>query len=250
MKTQAAVLYGPDQSFQVQEIELDEPKSGEVLVRLAATGLCHSDWHAVTGDLPVYYPIVCGHEGAGVVEQVGPGVTETGGIEPGDHVILTFIPSCGRCRFCSMGLTMLCDLGASILAGPQLDGSFRMHADGQDLGQFCLISTYSEYTVCPVASCVVIPKDLPLEKVCLVGCGVPTGFGSAVNAADVQPGETVAIFGIGGVGINAVQGAAHGGAARVVAWIWSTSSWRWRRRWARPTPSTPATRTRSSASWS
>lgn len=218
VRTRAAVLYEAGQPFQVQEIELDEPKAGEVLVHIAATGLCHSDWHAVTGDLArLYYPVVLGHEGAGVVERVGPGVTETSGIKPGDHVILTFIPSCGRCRFCSMGQTMLCDLGANILAGPQLDGSFRMHADGADLGQFCLISTFSEYTVCPVASCVVIPEDLPLDKVCLVGCGVPTGFGSAVNRADVQPGETVAIFGIGGVGINAVQGAAIKGAARIVA---------------------------------
>lgn len=221
MKSQAAVLYGADtedkEPFKVREIEVDEPKAGEVRIHLAATGLCHSDWHAVTGDLPVYYPMVCGHEGAGVVDQVGAGVSETSGIEPGDHVILTFIPSCGRCRFCSQGLTMLCDLGAGILAGPQVDGTFRMHADGQDLGQFCMISTYSEYTTVPLASCVKIPKDLPLDKVCLIGCGVPTGFGSAVNAADVRPGETAVVFGIGGVGINAIQGAAAAGAAKVVA---------------------------------
>ncbi|MDI3341146.1 MAG: NDMA-dependent alcohol dehydrogenase [Sphaerobacter sp.] len=215
MKTRAAVLYGPNQRFQIEEIELDEPKAGEVLVHLAATGLCHSDWHLVTGDLPVNYPIVAGHEGAGVVEQVGPGVTE---VKPGDHVILTFIPSCGRCRWCSSGLTMLCDLGANILQGQQLDSTYRMHTqNGQDLGQMCLISTFSEWTVCPVASVVPIPHDLPLDKVCLVGCGVPTGFGAAVNRADVQPGETVAIFGIGGVGINAVQGAAVKGAAKVIA---------------------------------
>jgi len=215
MKTRAAVLYGTNQPFQIEEIELDDPKEGEVLVHLAASGLCHSDWHLVTGDLPVNYPIVAGHEGAGVVEKVGPGVTA---VKPGDHVILTFIPSCGRCRWCSSGLTMLCDLGAGILQGQQLDGTYRMrNKDGQGLGQMCLISTFSEWTVCPVASVVPISKDLPLDKVCLVGCGVPTGFGAAVNRADVQPGETVVIFGIGGVGINAVQGAAVKGAAKVIA---------------------------------
>lgn len=215
MKTRAAVLYGTNQPFQIEEIELDDPKEGEVLVHLVASGLCHSDWHLVTGDLPVNYPIVAGHEGAGVVEKVGPGVTA---VKPGDHVILTFIPSCGRCRWCSSGLTMLCDLGAGILQGQQLDGTYRMrNKDGQGLGQMCLISTFSEWTVCPVASVVPISKDLPLDKVCLVGCGVPTGFGAAINRADVQPGETVAIFGIGGVGINAVQGAAVKGAAKVIA---------------------------------
>ena len=216
MKTRAAVLYGANQPFKVEEIELDEPKIGEVLVRLTATGLCHSDWHLVTGDMgPLRYPIVGGHEGGGIVEKVGPGVTR---VKPGDHVILSFIPSCGQCRFCSMGLSMLCDRGAGILDGRQLDGTFRMHTGGgEDVGQMSLISTFSEYTVCPADSCIIVDNDLPLDKVCLVGCGVPTGFGAAVNRADVQPGETVAIFGIGGVGINAVQGAALKGAAKVIA---------------------------------
>ncbi len=215
MKSRAAVLYGVGEPFKIEEIEVDEPKLGEVMVHLASSGLCHSDWHAVTGDLPTFYPIVCGHEGAGTVERVGEGVTS---VKPGDPVILTFIPSCGTCRFCSMGLTMLCDMGASILQGPQPDGTFRLHdPENRDLGQFCLLGTFSEYTVVPEASVVKIDNDLPLRTLSLVGCGVPTGFGSAVNRADVQPGETVAVFGIGGIGINAVQGANVGGAAKIIA---------------------------------
>ncbi|MFS8533053.1 NDMA-dependent alcohol dehydrogenase [Sphaerobacter thermophilus] len=215
MKTRAAVLYGLNEPFRVEEIELDDPKEGEVLVRLVATGLCHSDWHLVTGDIPMNFPVVGGHEGAGVVEKVGPGVTD---VKPGDHVILTFIPSCGKCRWCTSGLTMLCDLGAHIAQGQQLDGTFRMHTkDGEGIGQMCLLGTFSEWTVCPAASVIPVSKDLPLDKLCLVACGVPTGFGAAINRADVQPGETVAIFGIGGVGINAVQGAAVKGASKVIA---------------------------------
>jgi NDMA-dependent alcohol dehydrogenase len=216
MKSRAAVLYGPHQPFKVEEIEVDDPQSGEVLVHLAATGLCHSDYHMVTaeyGDLR--FPMIGGHEGAGIVEKVGSNVTH---LKAGDHVLLTFIPACGRCRFCSMGLSFLCDRGAGILAGQQLDGTFRMHnREGQDLGQFALISTFSEWTIVPEVSCVKVEPDLDLAKICIVGCCVPTGFGAAVNRADVQPGETVVIFGIGGVGINAVQGAAVNGAAKVIA---------------------------------
>ena len=217
MKSRAAVLYGAGQEFKVEEIELDDPKEGEVLLHLAATGLCHSDYHMVTGEWSenIYYPMVGGHEGAGIVEKVGPGVTR---VKPGDHVLLTFMPACGKCRFCSMGQSFICDRGAGLIAGPQMDGTFRMHnQEGQDLGQFCHISTFSEWTVAPEESIVPIPKGFDLEKLCVVGCCVPTGFGSAVNSADVQPGETVVIFGIGGVGINAVQGAAVNGASQVVA---------------------------------
>jgi S-(hydroxymethyl)glutathione dehydrogenase/alcohol dehydrogenase len=217
MKSRAAVIYGEGQEFKVEEIEVDDPKENEVLLHLAATGLCHSDYHMVTGEWTpnLYYPMVGGHEGAGVVEKVGPGVTR---VKPGDHVLLTFMPACGKCRFCSMGQSFICDRGAGVIAGPQLDGTFRMHnQEGQDLGQFCHISTLSEWTVAPVDSIVPIPEDFDMEKVCVVGCCVPTGFGSAVNSADVQPGETVVIFGIGGVGINAVQGAAVNGASKVVA---------------------------------
>lgn len=216
MKSRAAVLYGPGEEFKVEEIEVDDPKTGEVLVHIAASGLCHSDYHMVTGEFgPLHFPMIGGHEGAGVVEKVGEGVTR---VKEGDHVMLTFIPACGKCRFCSMGSSQLCDRGANILAGPQLDGTFRLHTEGgDDAGQFCLISTFSEYTVVPEDSIVPIEDDLDMTKVCIAGCCVPTGFGSAVNKADVQPGETVAVFGIGGIGINAIQGAAVGGAAKVIA---------------------------------
>lgn len=216
MKSRAAVLYGEGQEFEVEEIEVDDPKENEVLVHLAATGLCHSDYHMVTGEYgPLYFPMIGGHEGAGVVEKVGPGVTK---VEPGDHVLLTFIPACGQCRFCSMGMSFLCNKGAYIQLGPQLDGTFRMHGeDGQGLGQLCLTSTFSEYTVCPTDSIVRLEEDLPLDKVCILGCAVTTGFGSAVNRADIQPGESVVIFGTGGVGINCVQGAALSSASKIVA---------------------------------
>lgn len=216
MKSRAAVLYGEGQEFKVEEVEVDNPKENEVLVHLAASGLCHSDYHMVTGEYgPIHFPMIGGHEGAGVVEKVGPGVTR---MKPGDHILLTFIPACGKCRFCSMGMSPLCDKGANILLGPQMDGTFRMHTEGgEDAGQFCMISTFSEWTVVPEDSIVPLDEDLDLTKICIVGCCVPTGFGSAVNKADVQPGETVVIYGIGGVGINSVQGAAVNGAAKVVA---------------------------------
>ncbi|MCS7255538.1 MAG: NDMA-dependent alcohol dehydrogenase [Thermomicrobium sp.] len=214
MKSRAAVLYGPTRSFSIEEIEVDEPKEGEVLVKLVATGLCHSDWHFAKGQSPVRFPMVVGHEGAGIVEKVGPGVTE---VKPGDHVVLCYIPACGKCRWCLSGLAALCDRGILLTQGTQLDGTFRMHKDGQDIAQFALVSAFSEYTVCPVDSVIKIDPDLPLDRACLVGCAVPTGWGAAVNRARVRPGETVAIFGTGGVGMNAVQGAAMAGAEKVIA---------------------------------
>jgi S-(hydroxymethyl)glutathione dehydrogenase/alcohol dehydrogenase len=207
-------LYGPTRSFSIEEIDVDEPKEGEVLVKLVATGLCHSDWHFATGAAPVRFPMVVGHEGAGIVEKVGPGVSE---VQPGDHVVLCSIPACGKCRWCLSGLAALCDRGILLTQGAQLDGTFRFHKDGQDIAQFALVSAFSEYTVCPVDSVIKIDPDLPLDRACLVGCAVPTGWGAAVNRARVRPGETVAIFGTGGVGMNAVQGAALAGAEKVIA---------------------------------
>jgi S-(hydroxymethyl)glutathione dehydrogenase/alcohol dehydrogenase len=145
---------------------------------------------------------------------VGPGVTS---VAPGDHVVLQFIPGCGRCRWCASGKQNLCDSGAMILAGCQLDATFRMHKDGEDIGQMAMISTFSQYTVVPSISCVKIPDDIPLTSACLVGCGVPTGVGSAEVGANVRPGDVVIIMGIGGIGINAVQGAKHCGASRIIA---------------------------------
>ena len=161
------------------------------------------------------FPVIGGHEGAGEVVEVGPGVTN---LQPGDHVVFGFIPSCGRCPSCSTGHQNLCDLGAFLFAGRQVtDFTARHHARGQDLGLMCCNGTVGEYTVASEASCIKIENDIPLDKAALVGCGVTTGWGSAVYAADVQPGETVVVVGCGGVGMNAVQGAAMAGARHVVA---------------------------------
>lgn len=205
-------------AYEVIDLELDEPRQNEIQVRMVASGLCHSDDHLATGDIPVaVYPFAGGHEGAGVVEKIGPG---TVGFEEGDHVVFSFIPGCGRCRWCASGMQNLCDLGAGLLSGARFEDptSFRLHTtDGQPVGQMCGISTFVEHTVVSLHSAVKIDKDLPLDKVCLLGCGVGTGWGSAVNSAAVRPGDTVIVMGIGGIGINAVQGAAHAGASNVIA---------------------------------
>ena len=215
MKTKAAIIRGPGQDWEVTELELDPPKTGEVLVRFVASGLCHSDEHTRTGDLVGRLPLVGGHEGAGVVQEVGPGVTR---LTTGDHVICSFLPVCGHCRWCSTGKSNLCDLGAGILDGGLLDGTFRFHtADGEDVGGMCMLGTFSQYATVSENSCVKVDDDLPLDKVALIGCGVPTGWGSAVHAAQVEPGDTIVIYGIGGIGINSVQGAALAGARNVVA---------------------------------
>lgn len=214
MKTKAAVLWGLNQKWEVEELELDGPKENEVLVKLTASGLCHSDAHLVTGDMPMNLPVVGGHEGAGVVADVGPGVTE---VEVGDHVVLSFIPACGRCRPCAGGMSNLCEYGAAIMAGPQLDGTFRFHGRGQDIGQMCVVGTFSEYTVVPVFSVVKVDKDLPLDVAALVGCGVTTGYGAAVRTGQTQDGDTVVVMGVGGLGVNALQGASIAGARYVVA---------------------------------
>ena len=214
MKTRAAVLWGLHQKWEVEELDLDGPKEREVLVKLTASGLCHSDDHLVTGDMPTTLPVVGGHEGAGVVVDVGPGVSE---VETGDHVVLSFIPACGRCRACARGMSNLCDYGAAIMAGPQLDGTFRFHGRGQDIGQMCVLGTFSEYTVVPISSVVKVDNDIPLDKAALVGCGVTTGYGAAVRTGGTQDGETVVVMGVGGLGINAVQGASIAGARHVIA---------------------------------
>jgi S-(hydroxymethyl)glutathione dehydrogenase/alcohol dehydrogenase len=215
MKTRAAILWEVGKDWSVEEIDLDPPCSGEVLVRLVGSGLCHSDEHLVTGDLPFSLPIIGGHEGAGVIEEVGPGVHW---LARGDHVIFGFIPSCGRCPSCAAGQENLCDLGMYLGAGKQIsDHTARHHAHDTDLGLMCLLGTFAERTVVNEASCIKVDQDVPLDKACLLGCGVVTGWGSAVYAADVAPGEDVAIVGIGGIGINAVQGAKLAGAQRIFA---------------------------------
>lgn len=214
MKTSAAVLWGRHQTWEVEEVELDGPKQDEVMVQLTATGLCHSDDHISTGEMPMVLPAVGGHEGAGIVVEVGPGVTE---VAEGDPVVFSFVPSCGRCAPCAKGMGNLCVLGVALVAGPQLDGTYRFHARGQDLGQMCLLGTFCEYTVVPKSSVVKIDPTIPLDKAALVGCGVTTGYGSAVRTGGTRDGDTVVVMGVGGIGINAVQGARIAGARHIVA---------------------------------
>jgi S-(hydroxymethyl)glutathione dehydrogenase/alcohol dehydrogenase len=186
-----------------------------VRVKLASSGLCHSDDHALKDDLPVALPIVGGHEGAGVVEEVGPGVTR---LQPGDHVVMAFIPACGHCRWCASGNSVLCDYGAVIMSGlPIADGRPRTHARGRGLKRMSLLGTFSPYAVVHQDSCVKIDDDIPLELASLVGCGVTTGFGAAVNRAQVGPGDTVVVVGTGGLGSSAVQGSRIAGAETIVA---------------------------------
>jgi S-(hydroxymethyl)glutathione dehydrogenase/alcohol dehydrogenase len=221
VKTKAAILWERGGPWSVEEIELDPPKAGEVLVQIHASGMCHSDEHLVTGDLAGATPeppLIGGHEGAGVVLEVGPGVFS---VQPGDHVVFGFVPACGRCPSCASGHSNLCDMGAITATGMQLaDGTARHHSgSGQDLALgIGALGTFAHHTVVNEASCIKIEKDLPLDKACLLGCGVVTGWGSAVYAAQVEPGDTVAVVGCGGIGSNAVQGAKLAG-ARVVAAI-------------------------------
>jgi alcohol dehydrogenase (nicotinoprotein) len=213
MKTRAAVLREQGGPWEIEELDLDEPRAGEVRVRLMAAGLCHSDEHVRTGNRS-RLPLVGGHEGAGVVEAVGPRVTR---VAEGDHVVCSFIPVCGTCRYCSTGHQNLCDAGLNAGTGMFLDGTFRFHSGDDDLGGMCTLGTFSQHAVLSEWSCVKIEPDLPFDVAALVSCGVTTGWGSAVYAAGVKPGDTVAIFGIGGVGINAVQGAGFAGAKHVIA---------------------------------
>jgi len=213
MQTRSAIFYEGDNAWTVETLEIDEPRSGEVLVRMAASGICHSDDHALTGDIPrQYYPFCGGHEGAGVVEAIGPGVTA---VAVGDHVVSCFIPSCGRCKWCASGRQNLCDRGAGTLKGRQIDGTFRMHLDTMGVGAGT--STFTELTVTSERSLIAIPHDIDLTTACLLGCAVPTGWGAAVNGAAVSPGDIVIVMGVGGVGMNAVQGAWLAGAQRVIA---------------------------------
>ena len=215
MKTRGAIIRQSPSKWEIAELELETPRQGELILKMVASGLCHSDDHLTTGDLQAgTYPAAGGHEGAGIVHEVGP---NTPGYEVGDHVVTSFLPGCGRCRWCASGLQNLCDMGANTMNGCRPDGTFRLSMDGQPVAQMAGISTFCEYTLVDVASCVKVSKDIPLTTACLVGCGVGTGWGSVVNAAQAKPGQTIIVMGIGGIGINAVQGAAHSGASYVIA---------------------------------
>ncbi|MCB0956296.1 MAG: NDMA-dependent alcohol dehydrogenase [Ilumatobacteraceae bacterium] len=227
MKCRAAVLHGQDQRWQVEELTVDPPKAGEVLVQWKVAGLCHSDEHFITGDMvppaemleaagmPPFFPIIGGHEGSGVVVEVGPGVTS---VAVGDHVSASFIPSCGRCRYCSTGRQNLCDAGSGAMQGGMItDGTHRHFVGGEPVKLMAKLGTFAEYSCVAEASVIKVDTDLPLDAVALVSCGVATGWGSATKRAEVRPGDTVVVVGIGGIGINAVQGAAMAGAKRVIA---------------------------------
>jgi S-(hydroxymethyl)glutathione dehydrogenase/alcohol dehydrogenase len=219
MQTRGAVIRQAPGKYEVVDLEVDDPGPGEIQVKLVASGLCHSDDHVATGDIPVgVYPFAGGHEGAGIVTKAG---QNTKGLKGGDHVVFSFLPSCGHCRWCAQGMQNLCDLGAGLLAGSRWEDptSYRLKLAGTDtpVGQMCGISTFVETTTVAQDSCVKVPDDVPLEVACLLGCGVGTGWGSAVNSGEVKPGATTIVMGIGGIGINAVQGAAHAGASNVIA---------------------------------
>ncbi|NMO02849.1 NDMA-dependent alcohol dehydrogenase [Gordonia sp. TBRC 11910] len=216
MKMKAAVLYGVNEEWKIEEVELGDPVAGEVQVKLTSSGLCHSDHHLRTGQSPVPFPVVGGHEGAGVVTKVGEGVTR---FAEGDHVVTAFIPACGVCEPCSKGAQNLCDEGAGLLTGLSIaDKTHRVtNAEGTGLTQMCLLGTFAPYITVNQASLVKIEGDIPLREAALLGCGVATGWGSAVEIGDTEPGDTVVVIGIGGVGINSVQGAKAAGARYVVA---------------------------------
>jgi S-(hydroxymethyl)glutathione dehydrogenase/alcohol dehydrogenase len=214
LKTRAAVVIEPGKPFEIEELELDAPGPNEVLIRFTHAGLCHSDLHIMTGDLPARLPMVGGHEGAGIVEDIGPGVTR---VKPGDHVVCSFIPNCGVCRWCATGQQAICDWGATILEGSLPPDRFVRSGKHGQYGAMCMLGTFADHGVIHENSAVKVDDDLPLDKAVLVGCGVTTGWASAVYAADVRAGETVVIWGVGGIGVNAVQGAAHAGAAHVIA---------------------------------
>ncbi|WP_197378766.1 NDMA-dependent alcohol dehydrogenase [Mycolicibacterium mengxianglii] len=217
MKTKGALIWEFNQPWSVEEIEIGDPVKDEVKIQMEASGMCHSDHHLVTGGIPMGgFPVLGGHEGAGIVTEVGPGVE---GIEPGDHVVLSFIPSCGSCPSCQAGLRNLCDLGAGLLGGVAVaDGTHRIQASGgRDVFPMTLLGTFSPYMVVHKSSVVKIDKSIPFEVACLVGCGVTTGYGSAVRSGDIRPGDDVAIIGIGGVGMGALQGALNAGARYIFA---------------------------------
>ncbi|MEU7811221.1 Zn-dependent alcohol dehydrogenase [Pseudonocardia sp. NPDC049154] len=214
MKTTAAVVHEAGKPLEIEELDLGGPQEGEILVRYTHAGLCHSDLHVMDGEIPGWLPMVLGHEGAGVVEDVGPGVTR---VAPGDRFVCSFIPNCGTCHWCATGQQAICDMGANTMRGFLPGEHWPLSGPAGRYGAMCMLGTFSQYGVIHQASAVKIDNDLPLDVAALVGCGVPTGWGSAVNAADVRAGQTVVVYGIGGIGINAVQGARFAGAKYVIA---------------------------------
>jgi S-(hydroxymethyl)glutathione dehydrogenase/alcohol dehydrogenase len=209
----AAVLYEYGQPLVVEDVDLDEPKAGEVLVKIGAAGVCRSDRHFMHGDANINLPAVLGHEGAGTVEKVGPGVTLT---KPGDQVILSFVPACGRCKSCLEGHSNVCDL--HMATGPfMLDGTTRLHKNGQDIHHMGKVACFAEYAVIPETGVVPVTSGLPMDKAAMIGCSVTTGVGAALYSAEIKAGSTVAVIGCGGVGLNVIMGAALANAGKIIA---------------------------------
>ena len=215
MKTRAAVAWEADRPLSIEEVDLEGPKKGEVLVKIVATGVCHTDAFTLSGRDPEgRFPVIMGHEGAGVVLEVGEGVTS---VAPGDHVIPLYTAECRQCKFCKSGLTNLCQaIRATQGQGLMPDGTSRFSKNGKPILHYMGTSTFSEHTVLPEISVAKISKEAPLEKVCLLGCGITTGIGAVLNTAKVRPGATVGVFGLGGIGLAVIQGAVMAKASRIV----------------------------------
>src|SRR3954454_13070837 len=214
--TRAAVLPAVGQPLEIRDdITVEPPHANEVKVRMAASGVCHSDLSCQNGTLMTAVPVVLGHEGAGVVEEVGPGVTT---VAPGDHVVISWVPECGQCFFCEHDQGFLCETsGITLAAGGLLDGSTRFTSQGAPLFQMASSGTFSEVSIVPETGVVKVPADLDLQVAALIGCGVLTGVGAAMNTADIHEGDTVAVLGCGGVGLNVIQGARIKGAGEIIA---------------------------------
>jgi S-(hydroxymethyl)glutathione dehydrogenase/alcohol dehydrogenase len=216
MKTRAAVAWEAGKPLEIETIDLDGPQAGEVLLRIVATGVCHTDAFTLSGEDPEgIFPAVLGHEGGAIVEEIGDGVTS---VKVGDHVIPLYTPECGECNFCTSGKTNLCQaIRATQGQGLMPDGTSRFSLDGKTIYHYMGTSTFSEYTVLPEIAVAKVREEAPLEKVCLLGCGITTGIGAVLNTAKVEPGASVAVFGLGGVGLSAIQGAMMAKAGRIVA---------------------------------
>lgn len=215
MRTRAAVAFEAGKPLEVVEVELEGPKAGEVLVEVKATGICHTDWYTLSGDDPEgLFPSILGHEGAGVVVDVGPGVTT---LRKGDHVIPLYTPECRQCKTCLSRRSNLCtSIRATQGKGLMPDGTSRFSVDGRPIHHYMGCSTFANFTVLPEIALAKVRDDAPFDKICYIGCGVTTGVGAVVNTAKVWPGANVAVFGLGGIGLNVIQGARMVGADRIV----------------------------------
>ncbi len=216
MKIKAAVAWGPGQPLKIETVDLESPKAGEVLIKVVASGVCHTDAFTLSGADPEgLFPVILGHEGGGIVTEIGPGVTT---LKIGDHVIPLYTPECGDCKFCLSGKTNLCvRIRSTQGKGVMPDGTSRFSKDGKMIHHYMGCSTFAEYTVVPEIALAKVNPKAPLEKICLLGCGVTTGIGAVLNTAKVEKGATVAVFGLGGIGLSVIQGAKMAGASRIIA---------------------------------